>query len=58
MAIGAGLVIPPVIAVPGMATGAMGSSAAGVGGGGMYACGDIGIASGAPYIGPAIGMPT
>ena len=44
MAIGAGLVIPPPIAVPGMATGAIGSSAAGAGGGGMYAGGDIGIA--------------
>ena len=37
-----------------MATGAIGSRAAGVGGG-MYPCGDIGIAIGAPYIGAAIG---
>ena len=53
MAIGAGLVVTPAIAVPGMATGAIGSSIAGAGG--MYAGGDIGIAIGAPYIGAAIG---
>ncbi len=55
MASGAAFVIPPETAVPGMATGAIGSSAAGVGGGGKYACGDIGIASGVPTIGAASG---
>ena len=45
-----------VTAIPGIATGAIGSKAAGAGGD-MYACGCIGIAIGAPYIGVIGGIP-